>query len=68
VLKRQWVTRLSNESEADPFLGGAFIGDYIDVDRAGGVSYVAYNANYRKIEVLGEGFRIPQQDNYLTRK
>ena len=68
VSKRQWVTRLSNESEADPFLGGAFIGDYIDVDRAGGVSYVAYNANYRKIEVLGEGFRIPQQDNYLTRK
>ena len=68
VSKRQWVTRLSNESEADPFLGGAFIGDYIDVDRAGGVSYVAYNANYRRIEVLGEGFRIPQQDNYLTRK
>jgi hypothetical protein len=68
VTKRQWVTRLSNESEADPFLGGSFIGDYIDVDRAQGVSFVVYNANYRKIEVLGEGFPIPQQDNYLTRK
>jgi hypothetical protein len=69
VTKRQWVTRLSNESEADPFLGGAFIGDYIDVDRAAnGASYVGYNANYRKVEVLGEGFPIPQQDNYLTVK
>jgi hypothetical protein len=68
VTRRQWVTRLSNESEADPILGGVFIGDYIDVDRTPGVSYVAYNANYRKIEVLGEGFPIPQQDNYLTRK
>jgi hypothetical protein len=68
VTRRQWVTRLSNESEADPILGGVFIGDYIDVDRTPGVSYVAYNANYRKIEVLGEGFPIPQQDNYLTLK
>jgi hypothetical protein len=68
VLKRQWVTRLPNESEADPILGGAFIGDYIDVDRTPGVSYVAYNANYRKIKVLGEGFPVPQQDNYLTPK
>ena len=68
MTKRRWVTRLSNESEADPFLGGSFIGDYIDVDRAQGVSYVVYNANYRKIEVLGQGFSIPQQDNYLTRK
>jgi hypothetical protein len=59
---------LPNESEADPILGGAFIGDYIDVDRTPGISYVAYNANYRKIKVLGEGFPVPQQDNYLTPK
>jgi hypothetical protein len=66
VVHRQRVTSLSNESEADPILGGFFIGDYIDVHLRRGLAYVAYNANYRKIRVLGEGFPIPQQDNYLT--
>jgi hypothetical protein len=28
-------------------------------------SYVGYNANYRKIPVLFDGFPINHQDNYL---
>jgi hypothetical protein len=59
------VTPLSNETEADPLLGGFFIGDYIEVfvhDRA---VWLHYNANYRQTRVLGEGFPIPQQDNFL---
>jgi hypothetical protein len=67
IIKRSIVTRSQNESEADPILGGFFIGDYIDVDAASGVARVAYNGNYRPVRVLGEGFPIPQQDNYLTR-
>lgn len=66
VTKRQRVTRVSNESEADPLLGGSFIGDYIDVDLADGLAYVGYNANYRHARLLGEGLPIPQQDNYLA--
>jgi hypothetical protein len=66
VTKRQLVTRLPNESEADPVLGGFFIGDYIDVHLSGGTAYVAYNANYRHVPLLGEGVPVPQQDNYLT--
>ena len=67
VVKRQRVTKTSNETEADPLLGGFFIGDYIDVHLLGGVAYVGYNANERHIRVLGQGFPIPQQDNYLTK-
>ena len=67
VTRRQRVTSPSNESETDPFLGGFFIGDYIDVHLLGGVAYVGYNANERHIRVLGQGFPIPQQDNYLTK-
>jgi hypothetical protein len=67
VIRRQRVTPLSNESEADPLLGGFFIGDYIDVHLLKGIAYVGYNVNYRQISVLGEGFPIPQQDNYLTK-
>ncbi len=66
VTKRQRVTTVSNESEADPVLGGFFIGDYIDVHLARDKAYVAYNANYRHVTLLGEGLPIPQQDNYLT--
>jgi hypothetical protein len=66
VAKRQRVTSLSNESEADPLLGGTFIGDYIDVHLVGKRALVAYNANYRHVRLLGEGFPIPQQDNYVT--
>jgi hypothetical protein len=67
VVRRQRVaTKPRNESEADPILGGFFIGDYIDVHLLGGTAYVAYNANYRRIQLLGEGVAVPQQDNYLT--
>lgn len=65
VVRRQRVTRRSNETEADPILGGFFIGDYIDVHLLQGRAYVAYNANYRSVRVLGQGFPVPQQDNYL---
>jgi hypothetical protein len=67
VTDRHRLTRPSNESEADPILGGFFIGDYIELDIEGGRAYVGYNANYRHVELLGEGFPIPQQDNYLKR-
>jgi hypothetical protein len=66
VTRRQRVTSVSNESEADPLLGGFFIGDYIDAHLVGNQAYVAYNANYRQERLLGEGFPIPQQDNYLS--
>jgi hypothetical protein len=67
VIRSQRLTDPSNESEADPFLGGLFIGDYIEVFANEGTAYVGYNANYRSIEFLGEGLPIPQQDNYLTK-
>jgi hypothetical protein len=66
VTNRQRITPLSNESEADPILGGFFIGDYFDVDLIGGRAYVHYNANYRHVRLLGQGVPVPQQDNYLT--
>jgi hypothetical protein len=59
------VTRSSNESEADPLLGGFFIGDYIEVFVHSRAVWLHYNANYRQTTVLGEGFPIPQQDNFL---
>jgi hypothetical protein len=69
ILKRVRVTSSSNESEADPLLGGFFIGDYIEVVARQGTAYVHYNANYRHVRILGDpqGFSIPQQDNYLTK-
>ena len=67
VTKRQRVTQVSNETEADPILGGFFIGDYFDVHLMGGTAYVHFNANYRSVPLLGEGRPIPQQDNFLTR-
>lgn len=66
ITKRQRVTQVSNETEADPLLGGFFIGDYIDVHLLGSTAYVHYNANYRHVALLGQGIPIPQQDNYLT--
>jgi hypothetical protein len=62
---RQRLTRPSNESEADPLLGGAFIGDYIEVFAHEGRAWTHYNANYRSVPLLGEGTPLPQQDNYL---
>jgi len=67
VTKRQRVTQVSNETEADPILGGFFIGDYFDVHLMGGIAYVHFNANYRSVPLLGEGRPIPQQDNFLKR-
>jgi hypothetical protein len=65
------LTSSSNETEADPILGGFFIGDYIEVFATGKVAYVGYNANYRHEKLLGpfgvEGIPVPQQDNYLVR-
>jgi hypothetical protein len=65
VSQRQRLTALSNEPEADPVLGGSFIGDYIEVFALNNRALVHYNANYRQIRVLGEGLPVPQQDNYL---
>jgi hypothetical protein len=67
IVERQRVTHLRNETEADPVLGGFFIGDYFDVHLLAGTAYVAYNANYRRNQLLGEGIPIAQQDNYLTK-
>jgi hypothetical protein len=68
VVRRQRVTRISNDPEADPLLGGAFIGDYFEVAAEHGTGYVHFNANYVSIRLLGEGVPIPQQDNFLIRK
>jgi hypothetical protein len=69
VLGRQRLTEPSNEPEADPlpFTRGLFIGDYIEVDVERGKAYVHYNANYRQERLVGQGFPVPQQDNYLAR-
>ena len=46
---------------------GYFIGDYFQVFARRGIAYVHYNANYRSVQLLGHGFPIPQQDNFLDR-
>ena len=66
VVRSQRLTSPSNEPEADPLLGGVFIGDYIEVFAHRGTAWVHYNANYTRMRLLGEGFPIAQQDNYLT--
>jgi hypothetical protein len=63
----QRVTGPSNETEADPLLGGFFIGDYIEVFAHNGAAWVGYNANYRFEQLLFDGIPVPQQDNYLVR-
>jgi hypothetical protein len=67
VTERQRLTSLSNESEADPSLGGLFIGDYIEVYASGDKALVHYNANYRSIRLLNHGVPVPQQDNFLRK-
>jgi hypothetical protein len=70
-LKR--LTNSSNETEADPLLGGFFIGDYIEGVLIKNRYYVHTNANYRKLPLLGGFANAPnqpvlpvnQQDNYL---
>jgi hypothetical protein len=66
VSSRQRVTPVSNEPDADPLFGGTFIGDYIEVAAHRGTAYLHYNMNYRRQPLLGQGFAINQQDNYLT--
>jgi hypothetical protein len=68
------VTVSSNETEADPLLGGFFIGDYIEAVLVENRLYVHWNANYRKVPLVGGFLNSPdqpvipvnQQDNYLT--
>lgn len=55
-----------NESEADPLLGGFFIGDYIETVMVKRRVWVHYNANFRQIPLLGDGLPVNQQDNYLS--
>jgi hypothetical protein len=59
------ITAQSNETEADPLLGGFFIGDYIEVAQVKNSAWVHYNANYRQLPLLGEGLPVNQQDNFL---
>jgi len=67
VTSRQRVTPLSNEPEADPlFNDGRFIGDYIEVFASTDRTYVHLNANYVSVPLLGEGYAVPQQDNFLA--
>jgi hypothetical protein len=66
VVRSQRLTSPSNEPEADPLLGGVFIGDYIEVFAHKGTAWVHYNANYTRMRLLGEGFPVAQQDNYLS--
>jgi hypothetical protein len=62
----------SNETEADPLLGGVFIGDYIEGVLIKNRYYVHYNANYRQMPILGfipelaTTLPVNQQDNYLA--
>ena len=67
VLSTKRLTRPSNETEADPLLGGFFIGDYIEVFANDNRAWVGYNANYRFELLLFEGIPVPQQDNYLRK-
>jgi hypothetical protein len=68
------LTVSSNETEADPLLGGFFIGDYIEAVLVHQRLYVGWNANYRKVPLLGGFLNDPsqpviavnQQDNYVT--
>lgn len=67
VIARHRITATSNETESDPILGGAFIGDYFEVFADHGRALLHYNANYRKEKLLGEGVPVNQQDNFLAR-
>jgi hypothetical protein len=66
VVRRRFANRLPNDTQADPLLGGLFIGDYFQVVANRGKAYVHYNANYRHELFFGVGLPVPQQDNYLT--
>jgi hypothetical protein len=71
VSRPERLTHPSNESEADPLLGGSFIGDYIEVFVHNHRALIHYNANYRSAKLLDGlvpvGVPVPQQDNFLIR-
>ncbi len=67
TMEIQRLTPISNETEADPLVGGFFIGDYFEVFAKNDHAYVGYNANRRSVPLLGQGVPVPQQDNYLTK-
>ncbi|MDQ2984341.1 MAG: hypothetical protein M3R70_10550 [Actinomycetota bacterium] len=67
VLSRQRVTGASNEPDADPSLGGFFIGDYIEVTAMNGLAMTHYNANRTSLKLRNLGVPVPQQDSYLNR-
>ncbi|HXG36399.1 MAG TPA: hypothetical protein VNL15_05470, partial [Dehalococcoidia bacterium] len=56
-----------NEPDADPFLGGLFIGDYIEVFAHNNLAVIGYNANFTLLNYLGTGPATYQQDNYLAK-
>ncbi len=60
------VTSAANEPDADPVLGGQFIGDYFEVFAAGGHVWVNFNQNKRPQKLLASGLAVLQQDNYLS--
>jgi hypothetical protein len=60
VQDRERVTRMSNETEADPLLHGVFIGDYFEINANRGRVYVHYNANRRQVPFIDEGVPLPQ--------
>jgi hypothetical protein len=66
VAERRRITKISNETESDPILGGAFIGDYLEVTANKGTAWVHYNANERHVALIGDGLPNPHQDNDLT--
>ena len=68
LTSRQRVTSTSSEPEGDPIFGGYFIGDYFEVSAQSGDAYVHYNASYRRVPFVGDGFPIPQADNFLSRR
>jgi len=64
------LTTVSNETDADPVLGGSFIGDYIEAFAHDDRVLVHLNANHRSVKLLdglSAGLPVPQQDNFLIR-
>jgi hypothetical protein len=60
------ITTAANEPDADPILGGRFIGDYFEVVATGGHAYLNFNLNTRSQQLLGTGQTIQQQDNFFA--
>jgi hypothetical protein len=60
------ITTAPNEPDADPVLGGHFIGDYFEVVATSGHAYLNFNLNTRSQQLLGTGQTIHQQDNFFA--